>query len=121
MASTNLDLVTSDEIQPIEDILSLVREAQSIASRLISESEQEYQSLRCSDWPAVSESARRFRYLCWLRVHVRDYITQQALVTIALRDTTDTLFPSGAETEESWTTSDDEFDIVITDHTAASA
>ena len=119
MASTNLDLITSDEIEPVADILSLVREAQSIASRLISESEQEYQSLRSSDWPAVSESARRFRYLCWLRVHVRAYITQQALVTETLRATTDTLYPSGAETEESWTTSDDETDIVITDTATA--
>jgi hypothetical protein len=118
MASRNLDLITSDEIEPVANILSLVRGAQSIASRLISESEQEYQDLRNSDWPAVSESARRFRYLCWLRVHVRAYITQQALVTETLRATTENFWPLGEETE-SCSSSDEETDIQHTETATA--
>lgn len=116
MASWNIALVSSDEIEPVRTILLLGREAQALASRLISESEQEYQDLRNTDWPAASESARRFRYLRWLRVAVRDFITQQALVSQNLRARTGDLL---GEDSDSWSSSDEETDVVITDTATA--
>jgi hypothetical protein len=118
MASWNIALVSSDEIEPVRTILLLGREAQALASRLISESEQEYQDLRNTDWPAASESARRFRYLRWLRVAVRDFITQQALVSQNLRARTGDLL---GEDSDSWSSSDEETDVVITDTAATAA
>ena len=65
MASGDLALITREEIEPIRDILSFVRDAQSLASRLLADSEQEYQTLRNTEWPEAGESARRFYYLRW--------------------------------------------------------
>ena len=81
MASWSIALISSDEIEPVREILSLVREAQSLASRLISESEQEYQNLRNSERPEDSDSARRFYWLRWQRDALRNFADQQAQVT----------------------------------------
>ena len=110
MTSWDIALVTSEEIEPVRDILSLIREAQSLASRLISDSEQEYQTLRSTEWPEAGESAGRFRYLRWLRVAVRDFITQQALVTQNLRARTGNIL---GEESDSFSSSDEETDFVI--------
>ena len=108
-------LLTDDEIEPVRDILGLVRETQLLASRIIAESEQEYQKLRCTDWPAAGERARRFRYLCWLRVTVRDFITQQALVTQDLSMRTGIL----EEESDSLSSGDEETEPVITETATA--
>ena len=110
MASGDIALITSEEIEPIRDILSFVRDAQSLASSLLADSEQEYLTLRDTEWPVAGESARRFRYLRWQRVALRDFINQQALVTQNLRARTGNIL--GEETD-SFSSSDEETDVII--------
>ena len=116
MASGDIALITSEEIEPVRDILSLVRDAQSLASSLLSDSEQEYQTLRDTEWPVAGESARQFRYLRWQRVALRDFINQQALVTQDLRARTANIL--GEETDL-FSSSHEETDFIIAETATA--
>ena len=92
MRSWGPTITTCDEQAPVEDILRLVQNAQTIASRTIEASEQEYQELRNTDWAEEAENARRFYYLRWRRAVLRDFINAQALVTETLRQEADNVF-----------------------------
>ena len=90
MPSEDLRLITREELEPVVDILTFLRDAQSLASTLIADTEAEYQYLRNStrngEWPDTDEIARRFYYLRWQRVALREFINHQALVTQRLRE-----------------------------------
>ena len=77
----NQAVITGDELRPVQEILSLVRDARSRADRILRESEQEYQSLRSSVWTEDSESARRFYWLRWQRDALSRFVNEQQQVT----------------------------------------
>ena len=76
----NIAVITGDELDPVQDILSLVRDAQSRADRILRESEVEYQSLRNSVWAENSKSARRFYWLRWQRDALSRFVIEQQQV-----------------------------------------
>ena len=92
MAVWNQAIITGDELKPVEDILRLVHDAQTIASRTIAASEQEYQNLSNTQWAEDTENARRFYWLRWQRDALRSFINEQALVTENLRQETDNVW-----------------------------
>ena len=77
----NQAVITGDELESVQEILSLVRDARSRADRILRESEQEYQNLRNSDWTEDSNSARRFYWLRWQRDALRRFVDEQEQVT----------------------------------------
>jgi hypothetical protein len=117
MTSQDNSYSTSEELEPVRDILSWVQDAQTLASTLLESSEQEFQTLRTTEWPAGSERQRRFRFLCWQRVALRDFINQQALVTQNLRATSNCL----SEGTDPCGSSDEETDFVVTATATADA
>ena len=113
MASEDLRLITRVELEPVVDILTFLRDAQSLASTLIADTEAEYQYLRNSEWPDTGEIARRFYYLRWQRVALHEFINHQALVTQRLRE------QAGLEEADLITTSEEEEDVIISDTATA--
>ena len=103
MDSWDIALVTIDELEPLRELLALARYAQSAASSLLEGTEQEYQLLRCTDWPSVGESARRFRYLCWVRELLREFITRQVVANqgLALGARLDNIFTGDSDSSSS--------------------
>ena len=69
MTSQDNELITSEELEPIRDILSWVRDAQTLASTLLENSEQELQTLRTTEWPVGSERARRSVFFVGNELH----------------------------------------------------
>ena len=120
MASGDLRGITCAELEPIADIISWLTDAQSLASSLLTDSEIEFQRLSAElnnrEWQETGERARRFHYLRWQRVALRDFITKQALVTQGLRE------QAGLEESDSepLTTSDEEVDVIVVDTARAS-
>ena len=84
MDSWDVAFVTIDDLEPLRELLVRARYAQSTASGLLEGTEQEYQLLRCTDWPSVGESARRFRYLCWVRGLLREFVNRQVVASQVL-------------------------------------
>ena len=72
----------------MNEILRLVQDAQTIASRTLAGSEQEHQHLSRTQWAEETESTRRFYWLRWQRDALRNFINEQALVTENLRQET---------------------------------
>ena len=70
-----------DELEPVQEILSLVRVARSLAVRILADFEEEYQDLRNTYWPEDSDAARRFYWLRWQRDALQNFANQQAEVT----------------------------------------
>ena len=119
MASEDLRLITREELEPVVDILTFLRDAQSLANTLIADTEAEYQHLseylNNREWQETGERARRFHYLRWQRVALREFINHQALVTQRLRE------QAGLEEAdlEDLTTSEEEEDVIIADTATA--
>ena len=77
----NTAVISGDELEPVQEILSLVRVARSLAVRILADFEEEYQDLRNTDWPEDSDAARRFYWLRWQRDALQNFANQQAEVT----------------------------------------
>jgi hypothetical protein len=92
MAEWNQALIIGNELEPVNEILRLVQDAQTIASRTLAASEQEFQLLSRTPWAEETESARRFYWLRWQRDALRSFINEQALVTENLRQETDNVW-----------------------------
>ena len=76
MSGWNQAVILGNELEPVQDIVDLVREAHRRAVRILRASEQEYQNLRNSEWAEGSASARRFYWLRWQRGALQNFVTQ---------------------------------------------
>ena len=84
MDSWDVAFVTIDDLEPLRELLFRARYVQATASGLLVGTEQEYQLLRNTDWPPNSESARRLRFLCWVRGLLREFVNRQVVASQVL-------------------------------------
>jgi hypothetical protein len=81
MDSWDVAFVTIDDLEPLRELLVRARYVQATASGLLVGTEQEYQLLRNTDLSSVGESLRRFRFLCWVRGLLREFVNKQVVAS----------------------------------------
>ena len=81
-----------EELEPVQDILSISQTVCRTAKRIIDSTEDEYQWLRNSEWSEDSPQAKRFYWLRLQRVALSNLVLQAGAAAANLR----------AETQNVW-------------------